>query len=170
MRTTDFEVSFRRWIEAELRVPEKHAKHVLLHWRGDGYEDNWLLAIFPRMRSFTRVGPRDGDTEVVTVEVSVAIKQSPDQEQFGVLSMLVDEVRRLIDSTRRDEDGRPAVAKVFNREGAAEFVMDFGPAQESRQEGVSIQIGGRPVAEIDLAVLTCQVQCSPLRPTVALRS
>jgi len=171
VRTVDFEVSLRKYLESEIRVPEAHAEHVELHWRGEGFEDNQLLMIVPRMRSFERTGPRDGDSEIVNLEVTVAVKQAPDQLTFGLLSILVDEVRRLIDSTRRDEEvERPAVAKVFNREGVAEFVMDFGPAQESRSEGVSIQIGGRQVSAVDLAVLTCRVQVTPLRPTVRLRS
>lgn len=171
MRTHEIEVSLRRWFEEELQLPDKHADRVQVWWRGEPYTDNQLAMVLPRMRAFARTGPRDGDSEIMTLEVRVALKQEPGNLTFGLLSLLVDEVRRLVDSTRRDVPGNPAaVAKLHNQDNVPFAVLDFGPAQETRAEDQTIQVGGVTLTGIDLAVLTSEVLISPFKPRVARRT
>ena len=170
MKTHEIELGVRRWFEEAINLPERFSDRVQIHWAGEAYTDNQLAVIEPRMRGFERTGPRDGDMEIMVLETTVWLKQDPGSPAFGLLSMLVDEARRLVDSTRRDEDGGPgAVSKVYNRDGLPYAALDFGPAQERRAENQTVQIGGVAVKGVDLAVLTSRVLISPLKPRVSAR-
>lgn len=173
MRTWEVEDSLRRFFDEKVALPEKHSDRVFVHWNGEAFKDNQLAWIMPRFQSMDRSsGPRDGDVEVYTMTFTVVVKKQKGGGQFGLLSMLVDAVRLVIDQALKSNEpravapGARGAAKLFDREKRAFAVMDFGPAAESRSYGQSISVSGVTLREVDLAVLTVNAQLSPLFPRV----
>ena len=164
IQTVHIEASLRAWFQEKLNFPEKHADRVEIHWAGERFNERALAWVQPRMSSIERRGPRDGDVQMMTLTTSVGLQTLPKGEVFGLLSLLVDEVRRAVDATRRAEampilDGdRQMVAKC-----------DFGPAQETRAFAQTIQVENVAIPGVDLAVLTTACEISPVSPRVLPR-
>lgn len=187
MRTYDLEKSLRRYFEEALVLPQKHKERVVIHWAGDKPpQDNAAFLIVPRFTAAGRRGPRDGDVELITVQVTVAMKINPVADQFGLLSLLVDQVRLVVDQSLKGEDvfydpddaaiestpleGLRGAAPIYDRTGQQTAALDFGPAQETRADNASITVGGVTLSPVNLAVLTTTALLSPMAPRVMPRT
>ena len=172
IQTIHVEESLRLWFQEKITLPEKYADRIEIHFAGERFNERAQGWVQPRLTSFEREGPRDGDSEVLTITTTIGIKVDPTRKAFGLLSLIVDEVRRAVDATRRP--GAMPIVSVAQREDGTTLKtmvakLDFRAAQERRTYDQSISIGNVPIPGVDLAVLTTLCLISPVKPRVMPR-
>ena len=155
MLTQDIERSLFEHLEDRADLPEG----TIVHRPGERFTERTLLWIAPRLTSVDRQpnGPnRVGETyEVWTLQVSCYVKVLQKAARFLKVSELADQVRLLVDSSLR----APA-APINNQDGTRVGLMDFGPADEERNYGISVSVEGTAVPGVDAAILTTRVVVS----------
>lgn len=164
MNTLDIEKALVAWFGAHFEPQTDGGKRVDIYFPGDRFEERTGLWIAPRIQSFERSGVsrRGVEHDVLVLEVACYAKVDPKGKRRFALSELVDETRRLVDSTER-----AGAQKIRNEANEPYAICDFGPAQERRLYGQSVTIGGIPIPGVDWALLTTRCQLSPFRPRVA---
>lgn len=154
LATHDVERSLFLHLETRIKLLEIQA---LLHRPGERFPERterWVTVRIAEVeRPFTS---REGEEhEVYVVQSTCYQKTLQKAGLFGSLSELTDEVRLIVDSTVR----APA-APVFNRRNQQIALLDFGPADETREYGTDVTVEGVAVPGVDVATLTTRCQVS----------
>ena len=163
MRSAFVEAALYRWFEEHLEGEAKFAKALQLHKSGTRFEDRSEFIIWPRISSVERpaLSRRGDELEIYVIEVNVYAKIQPKGDRLLLLSNLVDEVRRLVDSTER-----AAAQKIQDDKERVIGVLDWGPAQESRLYDQAVSIGAVSIPGVDLCQLRTRCVISPVKPRV----
>jgi len=163
LKSAFVEAALIRWFEDHFEGEASGAKRVAIHWPGERFEERTALWVKPRIAGFERPGDsrRGDEIDVLVLEVTCHVKVEPKGKRSLILSNLVDEARRLVDSSER-----ATAQKILNEDGLVIGIIDFGPAQETRQYDVGVSIGGVTIPGVDLAVLRTRCLISRTVPRV----